>query len=123
MNEKAARIKGLEFTGHCDWRKSTLVPKVEELRKKGFKAHIVTKPADPLSRGSHGPSYSIYACRKWHLTEDIERMQARVDRQDGERSAMLERHRFELEVLTNQHLTIVVALERNKQELVELSAK
>lgn len=123
MNEKQAAEKGLSFTGMCDWDKSTLVPKVDDLRKKGFKAHIVTKPSSPLSRGSRGPMYSVYACRKYTVVEELDRVKVYLAGIPARREALAKRHEAEMNEVNANELAWEQRKEKYSAELVELAKK
>lgn len=60
MNERQAREKGYQFSGYYSKNRVEVKQWIEDERKKGNKAILVTVPQHPLSRGYHGTGYSVY---------------------------------------------------------------
>ncbi len=71
MNEKQASIKGYAFTGSYGHDKEIILEKAKEIRKNGFRAVVVNTPPNPLSRGSYGMGYSVYADRRYFKNERL----------------------------------------------------
>lgn len=84
MNKAQAKQQGLQFHGTYERNKELLKPRAAELRKRGYRAVIVTIPRDKYSRGHGGPGYSIYVDESYfndqrivHLQDDIGRYEIR----------------------------------------------
>lgn len=78
--EREARARGYVFTGIYDWDKE----KVKERQKEfvGYKTLLVTVPADPLSRGSHGTGYSVYVEPRYERDRRISKLRERIVQED-----------------------------------------
>jgi len=94
MNKNTAARRGYEHTGHFAWgyERETLKPKLEEYRKAGYKAIIVSIPPDPLSRGHHGTSYAIMVEPRYAVDQRVKAAKAEIDRYEDSISRILEHH-------------------------------
>ena len=75
MTKQDANINELDFTSHYSHDKNEMKAKCVELKKKypDCKFAWVIEPVYKLSRRDHSPGYSVYACKKYHAHQTIER--------------------------------------------------
>jgi hypothetical protein len=79
MNEQTARNKGLQYTGIYERNTESLKPRLEEIRKAGYKAYIVTVPDSPYSRSSCiGTGYSVYTEPRYQADNAAKTSQQRI---------------------------------------------
>jgi hypothetical protein len=124
MTKQAATEKGLSnmyFKYSATYEEKQA--EIERLRKLGYKAHMVRTPANPLSRGHHGPSYDIYVDQRYHLEQTLADLNAKKARFPAAREAMEARHAQELQEQENQHNAIHTAWAETVQKLNELKKK
>jgi uncharacterized protein YeaO (DUF488 family) len=79
MNKQTAQTNGLVFTGIYTRDKDVAVIRCGFLRDNGYKAHVVTVPDSPQSRGPIGTGYSVYAENKWARDQRADELRKRAN--------------------------------------------
>ncbi len=93
MNEQQARDIGYSFTGIYERNKDDVTQRLNDMREMGYKAVIVTVPDSPLSRGTVGTGYSVYAEREYFTDKEIAKITARLSGIDSKKENALESYR------------------------------
>jgi hypothetical protein len=100
--ERQAENKGYMFTGDFSHDKEEIKDRAEKIRKDGYKAMVVSKPPDPLSRGHHGTGYSVYAERKFFIDRAIAGLERSLATFPKQFEEMKQRHEREIRELTEE---------------------
>ena len=101
MNEKQAVAKGYSFNGAYSRDKEVIKIRIEDEKKKGNKAVLVTIPVNKLSRSANrAPGYSMYVIKSEanKKAEAIENATRKVTNLE----LVIEKHRQELSRLENE---------------------
>ena len=79
MTKNQAEQKGLQFTGCYERNPDALKLRLEEIRKSGYKAYIVTVPDSKYSRSACiGNGYSIYTESRYQKDNCARDARARI---------------------------------------------
>lgn len=110
MNENNARERGYSYTGISDWRREDVKERLAGLREKGYKALFVTTPPNPLSRGSHGSMYSVYAEKRYFTDKEKKELNNRLEGIPGRKDNALKEYQKELDKIDDDELRIATRL-------------
>jgi hypothetical protein len=118
MNERQARANGMEFTGSYERNRADLAFTVKDLKKRGYKASIVTVPDSPLSRGTIGTGYAIYAEHQYFVDKDIRMLELKLSHIEGRKVTALEKYKAELLAIDLDDTEMHAALAEMKRRTI-----
>jgi len=79
MNKQRAEQEGYQFTGDYSHDRDEMKANAKKIREEtGYSAIVVNTPPSPLSRGSHGMGYSVYAEKKYFLKKSLDNYRQRL---------------------------------------------
>ena len=120
MTEQIARQNGYSFTGHYKRSKDEVQPRLQELKKKGYKAVICTVPDSPLSRGTIGRGYSIFAEERYFVDQQIEDTKKKLDAIDSRKQGALRRYNEEIAKIDNEQEELKELLNKLQSKNLEV---
>lgn len=109
MNQETALKKGYERTGIYARSADKVRPLLEEIRKQGYKALLVTVPDSPYSRGHVGTGYGVVVERRYNLDQAAKSHLESLAAYAGRCEAVRAHHQAQID-------KEVADLTRNKQE-------
>lgn len=77
MTQEQARQRGYRDAGYCR-NHAEAETKLAEIRALKFRAVLVIEKPNPLSRGCHGNSYSVFAEKKYSDWKEMHRLEKKV---------------------------------------------
>ena len=113
MNGQQAIASGYHFTGAYErsYNKEKLQEQIKEIRKSGYKAIIVTIPDSPLSRGSIGKGYSIYAEKKYFTDRERKELEAQLKQIPNRKVSAWDGYQESLQKIDNEKIELERRLE------------
>lgn len=92
MRKETAIKRGFRYTGISSSRYEEVMTRHKELKAKGYRCLFVSEPPNPLSRGSHGFFYSVYAEQQYFTDRKIIALQKQLSNIPNRRADAIIKH-------------------------------
>jgi len=120
MNEQKARQEGLSFTGCYERDKESVKEEAKKIRKLGFKARVVTKYANPLSRGQNTgiTGWSVYADKKYFASKALEENKKRKEAIPSRLEKAKEDYKAAVQKIKEDEAALEINIAKNNRDLL-----